>query len=78
MELPPYLRLDQDDSEAHSQSPGPNPRASPSPSVTSNPLHAAASTGGAGEAYVLRVLFKESKVEITTLRPNSTILGTST
>lgn len=75
MELPPYLRLDQEDSEGPSRFTDQHSSGGPSSSITSNPMHGATSSSGTGEAYVLRVLFKESKVEIATLRPTSTVLG---
>lgn len=48
--------------------------------ATSNPLHTQAySSAGVGDSnshFVLRVLNKESKVELKSLRSNSTIAGT--
>ena len=62
MELPPYLRLQQEE-EGSAQSLGGD---------TQNPIHAEATDSN---GFILRVLNKESKVEINSLQPQSTIRG---
>lgn len=74
MELPPYLRLEQsDDIETPSDMQTSSDNSGSIDGSVSNPLHTRGGTSSSGHSFILRVLNKESKVEITTLTASSTV-----
>jgi len=78
MELPPYLKLGQNDESEHQSRAQTTQNSTLDLSVT-NPLHsppraAPVNSPQIRDSFVLRVLNKESKVEIRSLNPTSSIL----